>query len=166
MGDRSYRYGAAARRRAGFLLILTVLVFVLLLVALIAQWSRLDSWTRLLAGVLTIIVATTIRSQFVRMRLELRFTPDAAELHAPSANRRVPWSSIQAARQLGMPQLRGERRWACTVYVPNRRGRALPVLLFDSQLEAADEAWAQVVARTPQAVHQTVSGKTEKNTGR
>ncbi|MBA3945252.1 MAG: hypothetical protein H0X37_11900 [Herpetosiphonaceae bacterium] len=148
-----YRYGAAARRQAAGMLVLALLALLLLLWALVTNWARLGGWPKLFGPLLMIILLFTLRAQLGRLRFRLHITGDAVEIDAPLQHRRVRWSIITKVHQMGLPQFGRQPRWACTIYLTSRRGTPMPVLLFDNQLEQADEALAQVIAHTPQAQH-------------
>ncbi len=148
-----YRYGVAARRQATGMLVLALLALLLLLWALITNWARLGGWSKVFGPLLVIILLFTLRAQLGRLRFRLRITPDAIDIDAPLQRRHILWSTIAKVQRMGLPQFGRQPRWACTIYLTSRRGTAMPVLLFDNQLEQADEALAQVIAHTPQAQH-------------
>ncbi len=153
----AYRYGLAARRQAALMLGLALLALLLLVWALGTNWARLRGWSKLFGPLLMVILLFTLRAQLSRLRFRLLIMRDAVDIVAPLQHRHVTWSTITRVHRMHLPQFGRNPRWACTIYLPSSRGTAVPLLLFDNQLDGADEALIQVVAHTPAAQHTGVT---------
>jgi hypothetical protein len=151
-----YRYGSNARQRAALWFGISSFVLIGLVAALLVQWTNLGWLTKSLGVLFLIGLLFTIRAQFARLTYRCCLLPDQIRIVAPLSNRSVSWSSIVEVRRLVLPQLGGQQSWACTVFTESRRGNAVPIYLFDHQLEQAEDALQQIVRHTPHARHTNV----------
>lgn len=148
-----YRYGSKARRHAALWFGVSSFVSIGLVAALVAQRTSLG-WSAQALGVLFLIgLLFTVRAQFARLTYRCYILPDQIRVVAPLSNRSVVWSAIIEVRRIALPQLGGRQTWACTVFTESRRGSAVPIYLFDYQLEQAEDALQQIVRHTPHARH-------------
>ena len=148
-----YRYSQPSRRRAMLLAVGSAAVLVVLLALLLQQWSVWSWPSRILGVVLIGALFATLQAQVNRLSFRCYLLDEQAELTAFLMRRTIPWQDVVEVRRVQARQVGGERRWACTVYTRSRRGTTLPTYMFDDQLEQADAALAEVVRRTPHAVH-------------
>lgn len=146
-----FRYSATARRKATLLLGVGILVSLGLLAALVLQWSKISIGIRIFSGGMLVLLVFTLRSQWSRLRFSVEITEAALLLHAPLSERRLPWATVQTVRRIALPQFSGGQRWACSASILDARGRAVPLLLFDNELENAEAALAAISARTGEA---------------
>lgn len=151
-----YRYGSNARQHAALWFGISSFVLIGLVVALVTQWPNLG-WLAQALGILFLIgLLFTARAQFARLAYRCYILPDRIRVAAPLSNRSVAWSSIVEVRRMVLPQLGGRQTWACAVFTESRRGNAVPIYLFDHQLEQAEDALQQIVRHTPHARHTNI----------
>ncbi len=151
-----YRYGSAARQRAVLLLMLACFALVSLVALFVSRWSEFGLPTQTLGVVLLVFVLFTVRAQLTRILFRCQIYPHMLAMRTLLGMRKIGWERIVEVRRLWLPQLSGRTRWACTVYTLSRRGTPVPAYLFDDQLEHADAALQDVVARTPHAQHTNI----------
>lgn len=147
-----YRYSKAARRRALLLLGLGAALFLGLSAVIVGRWADLNLVAKALGGVLLLILAFTIRGQLGRYAFRCRLGPEQLEISAPLNRRRIAWSEVEEVRRMALPQVGAGKRWACTLRLRSTRS-AVPVYMFDDQLEQAENALQDIARRTPQAQH-------------
>jgi hypothetical protein len=149
----TFRYSAAARRRAAVLLVVSIVLVIGLLGALITQ-RVVFGWPSLLAGgVLVLFVLATARAQL--SRLTFRCTIDNAQLRlaAFGSAQTFAWERIAEVRRMRIARLGQAHSWACTILTPGRSGNPLPTYAFDHELDDAEQALQLIVDRTPHAQH-------------
>ncbi len=159
-----FQYDALARRRAFLLLLAALVAGVSLSVVLGLRWEDWGLSTRAVAMLLLLVALFTVRAQFARLRFRLRVTDDAVNVQAPWNNRTIPWPAIVEVRRMNMPAIgRGDRRWACAIWIEGRTERPRVLFLFDSDIENAATALDLMYMHTPHARHR--GGSAPKSVG-
>ena len=159
-----FQYDAPARRRAFLLLLLVLVAGISLLVVLALRWDGWGFSTRAVAMLLLLVALFTVRAQFARLRFRLLVTDDALNVQAPWSNRTIQWPAIIEVRRMNMPAIgRGDRRWACVVWIEGRSERPRVLFLFDSDIENAATALDLMYMYTPHARHR--GGSAPKSVG-
>ena len=158
---KQYRYGATVRQRALVWGSLSSLLGLGLLGVLVIRWADFSWGTRAMGLVLLVILLFTIRAQLGRVLYRCYIEPDRLRIVAPLAKRVIPWAQISEVRRLKLPQMSSYERWACAVQLQGRDRSAVPVFVFDDQLEDAEAALQDVILRTPQAQHTNVDAENQ-----
>ncbi|GAC1548844.1 MAG: hypothetical protein NVS2B7_24860 [Herpetosiphon sp.] len=149
----AFRFGPRARQRAVVMTMLVGCIAVGLAFVLVTRWSGLPFWTKVVGVLLAGVCVATLRSQVTRAGYRLYLHAEGAIVKAPLLQRQISWQTVVEVRRMVMPQFGRAQKWACTVYVGTSRGTRLPILLFDNELERAEEALHWVLQATPHATH-------------
>ena len=154
-----YRYSAIVRRRALLWGILSCMLCLGLFGVLVLRWADFSWGTRTLGVVLLLILLFTVRAQLGRVLYRCYIEPDRLRIVAPLARRAIAWTQVSEVRRMKLPQVSSSERWACTLQVSGSGRSAMPVFVFDDQLEDAEAALHDVIQRTPHAQHTNISAE-------
>lgn len=153
-GDQQeYRYSVTARRRALLWLALSSALLLVLVFVLITQRTQIGLFTQMLGLLLALSQLFTIRAQLSVIATGYSLFADRIELRGLLSRRVIRWDTISEVRRTWLPKLGTRSRWACIVLTRTARGSEIPTLLFNDQLEQAEDVFNMVVERTPHARH-------------
>lgn len=148
-----YRYTPDARRRIAVLLLINAVLGATLIGLLLMRWGEFSGLILVLGMVLLGIILATGWANLLKLGLRVQIWPDRLVLRSPLLTRAIPWADVTEVRRMSSPTSPERTRWVCTLRMRTRRGVERPYVVFDQQLESAEDALRTIVARTSHARH-------------